>query len=211
MVNGRSTARVVLLALLALSGCGGDSGIVTPADGATNTPGPLTLSIALAAPSVDGLVVTSGKLELHRLSVFGDVAADARTMVAQVTLAFPTDSGDLTFTTAPFGLYSRVRADLDEIQVHGTWRGAPLSIQLEAEGNAVDLRGPTLDYEPADEAHFAVSIATSSWFDPACLDSAIDDNGTLRVDGSHNANCAAALITALQASFTLTAVPASPQ
>jgi len=202
--------RAALLSLLAVTGCGGGGAISPPTDGATNTPGPLTLSIALAAANVEGLVVTSGRLELHRLSVFGDVAADARTMAAGVELMLPTDSGDFTFTNAPFGLYSRVRADLDEVQVHGTWRGVPLTIQLEAEGMAVDLRGPTLDYEPTDAAHFAVSSATSTWFDPTRLDATVNDMGSIRVDSAHNADCAAAFIAAVQASFRLTDAPTTP-
>ncbi len=169
-----------------------------------NAPVQLSMSLALTPPSIDGLTVSGGLLELKGVGVFGDVPADARTLVGLVSFALPKDSGNIPFPDAPYGLYSRASANIDDVAIQGTWRGKPLVVAFEAEYLAVDLRASAIEYSPTQGAKLAVQIDMNAWFDPAALDAVESDDGVLRIDAHDNEGLAADMARAIQRSFTLT-------
>jgi hypothetical protein len=197
-----------MLMAMALAGCHG-GGINASHDMAEpSTAGPLVLTVTATPPSLGGLTLDSGRLELHGLSLFGDVAADARTMVASSKLDLPTGSFDNAFPDAPYGLYSRARFSIDDAHLQGLWKGAALSVTFEAEQLSIDARGPALDYGPTQGAHFVLTMDPTSWFDPVRLDAAAA-LGDIQIDALHNPDMLATLIGALQGSVMLAAAPAA--
>ena len=197
---------MVAFALGPVAGCSKTpSMMMPPADmGPLPTDSTLALSLSVVAPQLDGLVVTGGLLELPRVSLYGDVPADMRTM-AHVAVALPSDAHDLTFAMAPYGLYSRAQVSLDDIRVHGTWKGTPLEIGFEAEQSHVDLLGPTLDYEPGMSAAFLITMSGDAWLTADILDgAAVGTDGTIHIDPYDNPASAAAIVGAMQDAFTLT-------
>jgi hypothetical protein len=137
------------------------------------SPTSLTLNIRFKAPVAGGdLALTGDELELKRITLFGDVAADARTMINDQKVDLPSGKLDLGFDQAPYGLYSRVQISLDDIHIKGSWKNSPLIVRFEGGPLTADLRGPALDYEPSSAARFEVTIDTNGWFDPAALDGA---------------------------------------
>ena len=166
--------------------------------------GPLALTITLSPPQLEGLMIAEGRLELHHVSLFGDVSADNRTMLGETGLGLPKDALDVTFPSAPYGLYSRVQTSVDDVQLHGAWRGTPLEVGFEVESfHTIDLRGPALDYEPTMGARFTMPIDANQWFDAARLDVATVTDGAIHVNWQENVELTQALVTAVEASFSL--------
>jgi hypothetical protein len=184
-------------------GCGNGLG-PGPMDLGPDAPVQLSLSLSLSPPTIDGLVVDSGRLELSRVGVFGDIPADQRTLIGRVEFMLPSDSGVVPFPDAPYGLYSRTCASLDDVAIQGSWRNVPLSILFEVEYLSVDLRAAGVEYTPTQGATLSVTIDTNKWFDPSILDGAMLDNGVLRIDGRHNTGIAVSMARAIADSFTLT-------
>jgi hypothetical protein len=198
-----------LVLSLGVAGCD-KHGLMTPLPDGGGPPSgsALTLGITIVAPQVEGLVLTSGMVEFPRVSLYGDTAADMRTM-AHVEMALPADTYGVTFPNAPYGLYSRAQVPLDDVRAHGTWKGTPLEIGIEAEPARVDLLGPTLDYEPSMSAAFLITLDDGAWLTPAILDSAtVGTDGTIHIDQVDNPGAVSAIVTALEGAFTLTQAPA---
>jgi hypothetical protein len=193
---------------LSLAGCHGGGAGASHDMAQPAATGALVLTVAAVPPTLAGLTIDSGRLELRGLSIFGDVAADARTMVLSSRLDLPSGSFDNTFPDAPYGLYSRARFGIDDAHLQGSWKGTPLSVSFEAEQLSIDARGPALDYGPMQGAHFVLTVDPTSWFDAAGLDAAAA-SGSIQIDSLHNVNLLDSLIGALQGSVTLTAAPAA--
>ncbi len=193
----------LLMAAMALAACG-DAPQVTPVDMGPARPVELALSLKLTAPSLDGLAVTGGELALTRVGVFGDVPADARTTLRRVEFALPSDEGSVPFQDAPYGLYSRAFAHIDEVEVRGTWRDIPLVVDFEVEYLDVDLRAPPVEYSPTAGATLAVVIDMNTWFSAEHLDEAAIEGGFLRIDGRRNTGIAVGIARAIADSFSMT-------
>ncbi len=191
-----------------LGGCGGSTASAPGIDGgaADGAPSPaagaLGLSVEVRTGALAGLSFSSGDLELKNVALLGDVAANDRTTVALAQVAVPGRAG-FTFPDAPYGLYSRVHASVDDVHLTGSWQGTPLSVSLEIQFISIDVRGPTLDYEPMQGAHFVLTADVSMWFDAATLDAATLDNGTITIDYLHNLDASTKLLLALQRGFTV--------
>jgi hypothetical protein len=184
-----------------------------PPDGGPTSGGEtLVLTTSVSPATLALLTIDSGTIALTNTSLFGDVAPDSRTTVSRVSMRVTGDSVATTYAVAPYGLYSRMQAWLDDLHIHGTWRGAPLSIDAESDRSTIDLPGPTLDYEPGQSAHFIASTDVDAWLDPAVLDGATGSpDGSIQIDELHNRSAAIAIATAARASFTLTAAgPSTP-
>jgi hypothetical protein len=207
----RISAAVSALALGAtlatsLGGCSGSTASPT-VDGGNVEAHQLSLGFSLGAPALAGLELTAGMLELERVSVFGDVAADERTVVRHFLLSVPKDKRDQIFPDAPFGLYSRVQAGPLELHAQGSWRGTPLDIDLENTDLSVDLRGAALDYSPEQSARFEIVIDAGAWFDAAALDDARVSFGKIRVSSTQNTDLAASIVSGMRGSVTLASAP----
>ena len=208
-------ARSIALGALLLAACKGP-GASAPTDGADviadlAAPAPggasLRLTIQTLPPQVDGLVISGGQLELLRPSLFGDVAADSRTMLNETELGLPSAAHDASFPMAPYGLYSRAQFSIDEARAYGTWQGAPLSLSFEAATTKVNLPGPTLDYEPGTSAHFLITLDVGAWLNGATLGGLEPaGDGTIHVDAT-DPSAVATSVVALQKSFALTTAP----
>jgi hypothetical protein len=175
------------------------------------TPGPsgsvLALNIAIVAPTTVGLVISSGSVEFERLSLYGDVPADMRTMT-HVSASLPADQKEVTFPAAPYGLYSRAQVPVDDVHAHGTWKGTPLDIYFEPDSTRIDLSGPTLDYEAGMSEAFLITMTNDAWLTPAILDgAAVGADGTIHVDQLDNPSTVSAMSGALQGAFTLAQAP----
>jgi hypothetical protein len=175
------------------------SGDVAPA------PTSLSLSIRFKPPTGGDLVITGDELDLKDISLFGDVAADARTMLNEQSIGLPDGKLKFDFDQAPYGLYSRVQIKLDDIHIRGTWKGSPLSVRFEGGPLTADLRGPALDYEPTASARYEVTIDTTTWFDPAALDGAVGAGTAtgITVDYLNNQLLIPGIAAAIFGSFTL--------
>lgn len=197
-------AMLVVLGLVGTTAVGcGQASSPPVVDAGSDLMSQLSLSIAVNPPLVSGLGPVLGQLELHNFGVIADVTNDARTTLPLVQLHLPNGSLDTVFPDAPYGLYSHVAANLDEVSLQTTWRGTPVLLQIEGEYLSVDLLAPAQEYGPSMSAHLGVQLDMSGWFDPARLDAAVLDQGVILIDFRHNAGIAAAMASAIQASFSL--------
>jgi hypothetical protein len=199
-----SLAAALLWGLSALAGCGHSH------DGQTPNDGVLTVRIDPTPTAVAGLTLTSGTLHIEGLTVLGDVAPDGRAMVSEFNLDLMSTGASFTLSMLPQGLYSRVRFGIDHASVAGSWRGAPLVVQLEGEGDGgggsggVDVRSSGVEVEPGHDAELTVAVDDAGWFANNLLDSAVpDNNGQITVDGLHNLTVAATLWSRITGSFSL--------
>lgn len=191
-------------ALAVLAGCGG-------APMQPPQVGTLTVSLTPTVPASGDLVVQGGQLELEGLSVFGDVAPDPRTMLPQVHLDLPGMGKSFTFDNAPQGIYSRVRLDVDNAEVEGTWRGTPLHASIEPpdQSQAVDLRAAGQEVGPGMSADFPIVFDVGSWFAGNLLDSAQVVSGEIVIDETHNTALGTQIASNMVASFGFSTSSAS--
>jgi hypothetical protein len=196
--RGRRSCRA-LVALVAVAGCHGQVGAPPPPDGV------LTLSIAASASPAEPLQLTSASLGIERLTVLGDVAPDARAMVAEAHIDLLSTGKTLTFMMLPQGLYSRVQFRFEELSLQGSWRGTPLSVHLDSDnGELVDLRSAAgVEVTPGHDGSFAVTVDDNSWFAGDLLDSATQAQGQILVDALDNTAVGSQLFARVPASFSL--------
>lgn len=188
----------------ALSGCGHSPGGPTPNDGV------LTVQLEPTPSAVAGLTLTSGALKIEGLTVLGDVAPDGRAMVSEFSLDLLSTGASFTLSMLPQGLYSRVRFNIDHVNLAGSWRGAPLVVQLEGEneggdgGGSVDVRSSGVEVAPGHDAALTVATDDAAWFGNNLLDGATPDGtGQITIDGFHNVTIAATVWSRITSSFSL--------
>jgi hypothetical protein len=202
MMYARQPVCVAALAAaaLALVGCG------APAGGSTPNGGELTLDFAPTSPAVAPLQLTSAKLQVEQVTVIGDVAPDARSMISELSIDLLSAGVSHTFTMLPQGLYSRVRFHVDEMAAQGTWNGVPLVVRVDF-GDAsspIDLRSSAgVEIAPGHNGMLTVAIDGASWFGSRLLDGATQSSSQILVDGTNNVAIAQALATRVAASFAL--------
>jgi hypothetical protein len=205
-VNGmvhaiRSCARLqvaTLLTVLALCGCRAAPGSAAPPAGV------LTLSLTPSLTTSTELQL-SGHLEIENLTVLGDVAPDARSMLLEFALDVMA-ARKFSFAMLPQGVYSGVHFLVGEVQLQGSWRGVPLRVQLDSDQGlaVVDLRASAgVELSPGHDAELPITVAVDSWFAGNLLDSASQSASQIVIDATNNAAIASQLLTRIAASFAL--------
>lgn len=170
--------------------------------------GSLLVTISPSSTPVANLQLQSASLHFQNLSVFGDVAPNGRSMLSSAQLDLLGQPMTYSFEMLPQGLYSRVRFNVSEAQIQGSWRGHPLQIGIESDdlgGAVIDLRSPSgVEVQPGQDGSFAVAESLSAWFDGNLLDSATPDaNGKITINDDVNRAVASQLSAKMVASFTL--------
>ena len=198
---GRS-AIIVALVAGALAGCGGNPGGNPPPDAGT-----LTLTITPTSPATSPLALQQARLKLDNVSLVGDVVPDGRSMLSDVSIDLLSSGMSFAFTMLPQGVYSRVRFTVDNVAMQGTWRGVPLTIQLEPlDGSSigvVDLRSSAgVEVAPGHDVTIPVVIDAASWFGGALLDSATQSSGQIVVDANNNVAIVQQLLSRIAPSFS---------
>jgi hypothetical protein len=171
-------------------------------------PGSLLVTITPSSTPVANLQLQSATLHFQNLSVFGDVAPNGRSMLSAVQLDLLGQPQSYSFDMLPQGLYSRVRFNVSEAQIQGSWRGHPLQIEVDSGdlgGGVIDLRSPSgVEVQPGQDGSFAIDESLSAWFDGNILDSAPPDaTGKIVIDENVNRSVATQLSVRMVASFTL--------
>ena len=186
----------------ALAGCGG-----TPGGPPPPSDGTLTLSFAPASAQVSSLTLASAGVQLEGITIIGDVAPDGRSMISELQIDALSTGSSVKLGAIPQGVYSRVRFNLEHVAVQGSWRGAPLQVQLESDnGTPVDLSSSSgVDVAPGHDGTFAVTLDVGSWFAGQLLDGATQSQGQIVIDAANNTTVAAQLKSRVAASFTLKA------
>jgi hypothetical protein len=126
-------------------------------------------------------------------------------MLSEIRLDLLSAGQSFSLTMLPQGVYSRVRFTGDQVELEGSWRGVPLKVKLEqqGEGNPVDLRSNGVEVAPGGVATFAISVDVASWFAGGLLDSATATQQEILVDAANNPAVAAQLAARVAASFGL--------
>ena len=198
-------AGALLMAAALGAGCGSAPGTTPPAGGV------LTLDVAPQPVSVDSLALTSANVSIEGLTVIGDVTPGANSTLPDFGLDVLGATRSFTFDMLPQGVYSRVSFRIDEIHAQGTWRGVPLSIQLESEDGSpatVDLRSSSgVELAAGHDATLTVDVDAGSWFAGDVLDSATQTSSQITIDSSNNAALAGELLSRAVASFALGTAP----
>jgi hypothetical protein len=203
-----------IVALTALSGC------LQPSDPSTPpAPGTLSLGFTPVAPALSGLTLTRAATVLEDIAVLGDVAPDDRSMISMVNVDLTAAGLSFSFTDLPQGLYSRVRFEVDSLDIEGTWKGVPLRVQIQPEGYAdaetndlfIDLRSPVgQELGPGHDASFPVTIDASTWLVASELDSAVDFDDGIRINNHDNPALRDAILARVMSSCSLGGAAAAP-
>ena len=181
-----------------VAGCGDMKGQGPPGSSS------VTVRVQPMATAVDGLQLSSGRVEIENLTVLGDVGPSQRTMVSEFSLDLTSAGKSFMLSMTPQGVYSRVRFSLDDLNVSGTWRGTPFTVQIDPEDQpAIDLLSTPIDLTPGSSAEFTVSVDPAAWFGNDLLDGATVSAGQLTIDSGHNPTVAATLGSTLPDGFSL--------
>ncbi len=165
----------------------------------------LTLETAVMPSSLAGLVISSGHLSLEDLAILGDSPENDRSSLNSLPLDLTAGMQSHPFLGLSPGLYSRLRFDLDDFALEGSWNGIPLTIHYDIEDFPVDLLTSAEDVEPGRSVSFHLSMDMDLWFTTDLLNRAQVDGGEVRIDFLHNQNIAVDLIANMAASVSLTA------
>ena len=187
---------------LLLAGCGA-SGISVAQDAGGDGLESLTLAVSVSTPVLDGLVVTSGEIECERLGLVGDALYDERTQVPRATFSFGAPPQRFAFAMAAPGLYSRLRTEIEHVELYGTWRGMPLHVLTAGDERVVDLRGPDQELSPTQAAPFDLAIDGTQWLTAAVLDGITPTGGSIEIDEHLAPGAVDDIMAAVTASFSL--------
>ena len=201
--GGASGAGATALLLVA-AGCGG-GGAPLSSDGGADGLAQLTLTISVNSPALDGFVLTRGELELEEIGLIGDAPYDGRSQLGRAT--FPLGAGPqrFVFPEAAQGLYSRLRAEIDHLEIYGTWRGLPLHLQTAGDERVVDLRGPDATLSPTQPASFQLVVDGAQWLTAATLDGVAPISGAIEIDETVAPGAIDDVMAGITDSFALTA------
>ena len=191
---------------LLLAGCGA-SGISVVQDAGAQGPARLTLAVSVSIPILDGLVVTRGEIECERLGLVGDSLYDERTQVPRATFSLGAAPQSFAFAMAAPGLYSRLRTEIEHVELFGTWRGTPLHVQTAGDERVVDIRGPDQELSLTQPAPFDLAIVGTQWLTATLLDNVAPTAGSIEIDEHLAPGGIDDLMAAVTASFSLTTPP----
>ena len=122
-------------------------------------------------------------MAIENLTVIGDVAPDGRSMLSDFDLDLLGATRSFTFDMLPQGVYSRITFRIDAIHAQGSWRGVPLTIQIEPEDGTpsnVDLRSSSgVELTAGHDATLTVRVDAGSWFAGDVLDSAAQSSSQI--------------------------------
>ena len=198
MARHSLTRLAAAASLTALTGCGNPGGSNGP------QPGTLTVDVKPAASAVAGLTLTSGKMEIEGLTVYGDVTPDGRSMVQEFSLDLVSPGATFSLSMLPQGVYSRVRFAVDGVSVAGTWKTTPFTVALEGgDNNVIDLRSNGVEVGPGQNVGLSVGVDPGSWFANNLLDGATVSSQQIVVNSLSNGAVGAQLLARIPASFTL--------
>jgi hypothetical protein len=187
------------LLALTLAGCGGGNPVPPTND-------TLTLHFVPATLDVANLVVQSATMAISGLTVYGDtssaVGSDKERLSLDVDGAVSLDAVIAMLTP---GVYSRVKLNVDNMTMTGSWRGTPLQISVgEFGGGMVALRsGAGQDVGTATAASFVIAVDPNPWFANGILDMAMISNGQIVCDMRSNPDLGGALINRIATSFSI--------
>ena len=198
MARHSLTRLLAAVSLTALTGCGNSPG------GSGPPAGTLTVDVAPMTSAVNGLVLSAGKVEIEGLTVLGDVAPDGRSMIREFSLDLMSPGSSFSLSMLPQGVYSRVRFNVDNVSVAGTWKSTPFTIALDGGDNTiVDLRSNGVEVTPGHDGALSVSVDPGSWFAGDLLDSAAVSQSQIVVNLTTNTAVGAQLLARVPGSFTL--------
>jgi hypothetical protein len=173
---------------------------------ASSTVAQASLSVVTIMPALPGLVVSSGEIVLEHLGLIGgDTMGYDRTAVDRVTIPLGGPQQTFAFPTASLGIYSRVRTEIDRIELNGTWQGTSLHISTVGDERIVDIRGPDQELSSTQSISFTLRIDSSDWLTPTLLDDATTAEGGLEIDEDDSPLAVDAIMSAAVGSFTLSA------
>lgn len=198
----RAGGAVALLAA-ALAGCGNPPGRTNP------DPGVLTLTLRPGSPAVSGLQLDAARMELEHLEILGDVPAGDRATLPSAEVDLLGAPSRYVFSMLPQGVYSRVRASLDHLELQGSWRGMPLHVDVEGEDHGlIDLRtASAAELAPGHDVTLDADIDVGSWFAGDLLDQATAIGGQIEIDEYVNGGVGAELVARAVASVSLEDAP----
>ncbi len=188
----------------ACSGCG-ETGFPVAEDGGADGLVQLTLTVSVVGPALDGLVVTSGELELEETGLVGDAPYDGRTQMRRATFVLGGAPQSFVFPLAAPGLYSRLRTEIDHLELSGSWRGMPLHIQTAGDERVADIRGPDEQLSPTQSASFQLLVDGTKWLTAATLDGVAPTSGFLEIDETVAPAAIDDVMARITDSFSLTA------
>jgi hypothetical protein len=190
--------RAALALLLLATACGHP--MMPPPPGmatVTFTPGPFATA---------ELVISDAHMRLDHVIVLGDVPPHGPPpMMMSLDLDLLAAAGAGVTLTLPQGLYSRVQLVVEQVDINGTWRGAPLHIHvMQFGGVPVDIRSATgQELFSGDTITFPVHIDPASWFAGALLDTATPSStGEILCDMQNNGPVLMELTRRIDRSFT---------
>lgn len=196
----RSTGMRLLVGLVVLAAC----------DPETHGPrsGVITVDIAPRPAATAGLVLSTARMHLDHIGVFGDTAPPPP---VDADLDALSSGLDVTFTDQPQGLYSRVRFGVSRVVINGAWRGVPLEARIDmgpgpGNMNVVDLRAPSgheQELGPEQDVTFTVAVDVPAWFAGGLLDAAVPRDGRIVLDNTQNAEITRQLGARITRSFLL--------
>lgn len=172
-------------------------------DAGADGPTQLTLAVSVNMPALDGLVVTQGEIELERLGLVGDAQYDDRTQVPHATFLLGAPAQSFAFSMAAPGLYSRLRTEIEHVEIFGSWRGTPLHVQTAGDERVVDIRGPDEELSPTQAAPFALVIDGTQWLTVEMLDGATQTSSGIEIDEHVAPDTIDDLMASVTSSFSL--------
>lgn len=180
-------------------------------------PGKLTVTLTPHTIALPGLTLDSVTAHIRGVQVYGDVPPTGPPPDPDHLDFNPaTDTPvSLTWDSLRQGIYSRVRLNVAQVNLSGSWRSTPLTIDLGRPPNGmgpppgpneglVDLRSATgKELAPGEDVAFTVDVDAPSWLDATLLDSAVAQNGEIHCNQMDNEAVAAEVMQRVLYSFSL--------
>jgi hypothetical protein len=189
-----------LLFALALAACGPP---IAP------DPGVLTVTFTPTKPQNPDVQLTTAKMRLDRVMVFGNQPPPMPPPGPPMPMGFDFDAlstgMSLVYTKLPQGLYSRVQFDLLNVVMDGTWKGTPFHARLATfRPVPADARSPVAkELGPGRDVSFTVTVDEDSWFANGVLEMAMQSGGMILYDEVSNPTLSMQLLDQVRRSFKL--------